>query len=160
MQKLLDRGIDSSRINHIEVAVELKLRIAIGWIKNMNRSAIDAGMTEIASDFLRRRHRVNHGIGHGVPEAFIVHEEECLIANNWATERCAKIVLHHVIVSHVVERRGIHESIAQEFVNRSVILIAPAACDNVDLSAARAAHFRRVASGLHFKFLHRIRRRA
>ncbi len=134
------RRVDASWINNVKVAVVLKFRPTIRGIKYVDRGIVDAGLTEVARNLLRRGHRVNHGIGHGMPEAFVVHEEERPVVHNRTAQGGAEIVLHHVIVSHVIERRSVHESVSQEFVNRSVILIAAAASHNVDLAAACAAH--------------------
>ena len=52
------------------------------------------------ADLFRRRHRVDHGVGHRVAEAFVVGEEEGLVADDRSAERAAEVVLHHVVVSH------------------------------------------------------------
>src|SRR6185503_8894855 len=99
-------------------------------------------------------------VRHGMAKAFIVHEEESLVPYDRSAERRTKVILHQVIVPHGVERSGIHESIAQELVHGSVISVAAATSDDVDLAASGAAHLRRIATGLDFELLNRIRRRA
>ena len=93
-------------------------------------------------------------------EAFIVQEEKSPLVGKRASERCAEVVLHHVIVAHGFERSSIQSSIAKKFVNRAVKLVCSAASHNVDLPATGSSHFRGIASRLDFELLNRIRRRA
>src|SRR5207253_6599468 len=97
---------------------------------------------------------------HGVAEPFIIHEKESLVVNNGSAKGSAEIVLDEMIVAHRGKRCGIHSAIAKKFVGCPVKLIRAGTGDNVDLTATGSAHFRRVAAGLDFEFLHRIRREA
>src|SRR5205823_12092038 len=133
--------------------IVLKLGATVSWIVD-----IDAALTEVSADLLSGRHGVNHGVGHCMAEAFIVQEEESSFVSKWAPQRCAKIVLHHVIVSHGFERCSIHSSVAQELVNRAVKFITSASGDDIDLPTASAAQLCRIAAGLDFELLHRIGR--
>src|SRR5207247_3078164 len=51
-------------------------------------------------------------------------------------------------------------SISKEFIDRSVELIRSGTGHNVNLSTASAAHFGRIASGLHLEFSHCVGGRA
>src|SRR5882724_8887332 len=88
--------------------------------------------------------------------AFVVHKEESPLMRYWSAEGCAKIILYQMIVAHGIERSGIKRPIAQKFVGGAVKLVGAGAGHDVDLPAARPAHFRRIASRLYFEFLHRI----
>src|SRR5439155_8367844 len=95
LQKELRRMVDASGINDVKVAVVLKFCTAIRRVEDVNRGAVETGLTEVARNLLRGGHRVNHGVSHGMPEAFVVHEKEGPVMRNRSAERRAKIVLHH-----------------------------------------------------------------
>ena len=78
-----------------------------------------------------------------------------------SADRCAEVVLDEEIsAAHLVERVGVHGAVAQELVGGSVEAAGSGAGDDVDLPAARAAHFGRVAAGLYLELLHGVGRSA
>src|ERR1700738_3492850 len=90
-------------------------------------------------------------------QPFVIDEEKSLGVDDRAAERRTEIVLDEEFgAAHVAEGVGVHGAIAQKFVGRSVELIGAALGDDVDLTTASAAHFRGIAAGLHFEFLHGI----
>ena len=148
LQESLCRLVDTARVNNIGNAVELELSAPICRIVNINSTL---------AEVLRRRHGIDHRLGHRMAEAFIVQEEKSPLVGKRASERCAEVVLHHVIVAHGFERSSIQSSIAKKFVNRAVKLVCSAASHNVDLPATGSSHFRGIASRLDFEFLNCIR---
>ena len=77
-----------------------------------------------------------------------------------SSEGRSEVVLHQMIVSHGAKGARVHRSVAKKLVDRAVILVGTRVRDNVDLTAACAAHVRRVAAGFHLEFFYRVRRRA
>jgi len=57
-----------------------------------------------------------------------------------------------VIVAHRGKRAGIHRAVAKKFVDSAVELAGAGVCDDIDLTAAGAAHVRGVAAGFNLKF--------
>ena len=101
-----------------------------------------AAHTEIAHRLHVTGHSGNHGVCFGVAKAFIVQEEKCLAVAYGTTQRCSKIILDQMIVSHGVEAMSIQSAVAHEFINRSVEMTGAGAGHDVDLSAACSAEFR------------------
>ena len=117
---------------------------------------------EVALDFSESGDGKDLSIRLREAEAFIIHEEKgsLVFAEKWATEGSAEIVLHQVIVTHGLERAGIQRAVAEKFVGGAMILARPGAGDDVDLSAARAAHVSGVAAGDDLELHHGIGRGA
>ena len=102
---------------------------------------------------------VNLSIRSGQPQAFGVDEKESIFLDERAAERGAEIVLYQVIVAHGLKCAGVHGPAAQKFIRSSVKLAGAGMGDDIDLSAARAAHIRGIAACFHLEFFHRVRRR-
>ena len=60
---------------------------------------------------------------------------------------------------HLVEGARVERVVSEELVSRAVERVRPRARDDVDLTAARAAHLCRVAAGLHTELLDGVGRR-
>src|SRR4029077_176337 len=94
-------------------------------------------------------------------EAFVIDKEKSLGVCDGTAEGRAKIILDKKLgAAHVAEGMGVHGAIAEKFVSGAVELIGACSRDDIDLAAARAAHFRGVAAGLHFELLHGVGRGA
>src|SRR5579862_7213199 len=65
-----------------------------------------------------------------------------------------------MVVPHGGERTGVYGAIAQEFVNRAVVLIGPRAGDDVDLATAGTSHVGCIAAGLYLELHYGVGRGA
>ena len=81
LQESLDRWVNAGGIDDVRISVVGELRPTVRRIVN-----IHATLAEVTADFLRRRNCVDHGVRHGVTEAFVINEEEGAIANDGAAE--------------------------------------------------------------------------
>jgi hypothetical protein len=123
---------------------------------------LEGAHAEVARELSLRGNGEDLGVRLRKTETFVIHKEECLaiLAEQRAPERRAVVVLHEVIVAHRAEGAGIHRAVAQEFVSGAVVLVRPRARDDVDLTAASAAHVGGVAAGLDLELHHGVGRGA
>src|SRR3954464_7818284 len=117
----------------------------------------DAAHAEVAVDFIRSWHGVDHGVGLDVPQSLVINKKESAVTRDGTTDRSAKIISHQKIRAHVIKGVRVKDIVAQKLVSSPVEIVRSAARDNVDLPAAGAAHLGRVTSGLHLELLNRIR---
>src|SRR6266436_8213221 len=132
-EKALQKRVDPVRWNLIVGKLSARVRkirgpsrqtwVEIGILDRRSR-VVDFGVAhaEIASDFVLRRDGQNLGVRLRQAQALIIDKEKCLLPDERTAERSAKIVLHQVIVAHGREGAGIHRTVAEKFVYRSVIL--------------------------------------
>ena len=119
---------------------------------------IHAAHAEVAHDFVVRLDRERLSIGLRGAEAFIVHEEEGFFADERTADGATKLVLHEMIVAHRAEAARVHGTVAEEFVSGAVEFAGAGMSNDVDLTAACAAHVGGVAAGFDLKLLNRVRR--
>src|SRR5207245_1738275 len=157
-----DDVIDVVVLKPITNELRITRTYRLGWIERRIRIRakgivdIDSTLREVSVDFRQRRYGVDHGVSHGMAEAFIVHKEESLVVRYWSPEGCAEIILYQMVVAHGIERCGIKRPIDQTLLCRAVALVGAGASHDIDLPSTRPAHFRGIASGLYFEFLYRI----
>src|SRR5258708_9179347 len=169
-EKALEKRIDPVRRNLIVGKLNARVRkirrsswqtwVEIGILDRRRRIVdFDVAYAEIAPDFVLCRNGQNLCVRLRQAQALVIDKEKCLLPDERTAERSAEIVLHQVIVAHGREGAGIHRTVAQKFVYRSVILTVAKVRDDINLAAAGAAHVRSVTAGFHLKFFTRIGQR-
>src|SRR4051794_35902005 len=90
----------------------------------------DAAHAEVAVDFIRGRHGVDHGVRLNVSQSLVIGEKESAVTGNGTTDRSAKIISHQKIRAHVVKGVRVEDIVAQELVSSAVEIVRSAARDN------------------------------
>ena len=130
--------------------IEIRIRVR-------RRGIVDrfAAHAEVAENFVSSWHRVRHRVGFRVAQSLIVHKEKCFPTSKRAAQRAAVVVLYEMLRhSHVAERVRIERTIPQEFISRSVNLIAARFQHYADHARRRAAKLGGIAVRHHLELLH------
>ena len=115
---------------------------------------------KVSADFVLRGHERQLRAALNDAKAFVIHEEKCLVVNDWAAECRPELILVIGLTAEQVESVGRVEGIiAKELVCVAVKLVGAGLDDGVENGAVATAKFRAVRVGLNFELLDRIDRR-
>src|ERR1044071_2429588 len=105
------------------------------------------------------RYRRNPGDSQPLDERLEGCEKECLVMDDWPSDRPAKLIAFECwnwFVGRVEEVLGIERGIPQKFKHGAMILIAAGTCDCVDHAAGGSSIFSGVGISEHLKFEHSV----
>src|SRR5689334_18210811 len=116
-------------------------------------------MREVAGAFFSRRHVRNARDAFARTRAFIIGEEERVVAHDWTTERAAKLIAQvlRLRLSRGREKVArVERGVAMKFKQGTVKVVRTRLRDDVDLRAGIAAKRSIVSARQHFKLANRI----